>query len=44
MLDNLMRHYLGKKMFRIKLPVKSKQLPLNEKCICLTIPSVNSVF
>ena len=28
----------------IGLYIKSKQLPLTEKCICLTILSVNSVY
>ena len=43
---NLIRHYLEKisRMKRIGLHLKSKQLPLIEKCISLTLLSVNSVY
>ena len=46
-----MTHFLVRKHFAyetysegIGLYMKSKQLPLIEKCICLTMLSVNSVY
>ena len=50
MVNNLMTHFLGRKNFPfetysegIGLYMKSKQLPVIEKCICLRILSLNSV-